>query len=310
VGRYIDHVLRRKNGCLILNPASHLKLHDNLERGYFKKIKFVIKLTYTKSEDPYSEIHTSIYGVPYHTKEEELYVKEYIKRNFGVTQEIGTPDPLMKNHVRIQQLISDMNNTRIRDPFQYTRTPVWVSPSGDSHLMDDVFYDDEGCVKALFNEGVFNKNCIPDKTNTAEALVAKFYKLDMFDEIYVHVKKNPERLNTCTYPQPRIHVYGVIHSENLSVSGTSVASLYHYPINNRIVKSMCVPMPSYMYEFMKMIWERTRYLMPIAARDIPPNHCSQQFYYRKFKGGLTKHRDVKKKKMAHPSSCLVHRLQL
>jgi hypothetical protein len=34
VGRYIDHVLRSKHGCLILNPASHLKLHDNLEGGY------------------------------------------------------------------------------------------------------------------------------------------------------------------------------------------------------------------------------------------------------------------------------------
>jgi hypothetical protein len=59
---------------------------------------------------------------------------------------------------------------------------------------------------------------------------------------------------------------------------------------------MCVPMPSYIYEFMKMIWERTRDLMPIASRDIPPNHCSQQFYYSKFKGGLNKHRDVKKTK--------------
>jgi hypothetical protein len=82
---------------------------------------------------------------------------------------------------------------------------------------------------------------------------------------------------------------------------------------------MCVPMPSYMYDFMKMTWERTRDLMPSAARDIPPNHCSQQFYYSKFKGGLDKHRDVKKKKdgtsqflpgspivtvtIAHPTLC-------
>jgi hypothetical protein len=44
-----------------------------------------------------------------------------------------------------------------------------------------------------------------------------------------------------------------------------------------------------------MIWERTRDLMPIAARHIPPNHCSQKLYYSKFKGGLNKHRDVKKK---------------
>jgi hypothetical protein len=47
---------------------------------------------------------------------------------------------------------------------------------------------------------------------------------------------------------------------------------------------------------MKMIWERTRDLMPSAARDIPPKHCSQHFYYIKFKGGLNKHRDIKKKK--------------
>jgi hypothetical protein len=63
VGRYIDHVLCSKNGCLILDPTSHLKLHNNIEGGYFTKIKFVIKLTYTKSEDPYSQIHTSIDGV-------------------------------------------------------------------------------------------------------------------------------------------------------------------------------------------------------------------------------------------------------
>jgi hypothetical protein len=117
----------------------------------------------------------------------------------------------------------------------------------------------------------------------------------MFDEIYVHFKKDQERLNASAYPQPRRRVYGVIHSENLLVSGTSVANLYHYPMNNRIAKSMCVPMPSYMYELMKMIWERTRDLMPIDARDIPQNHCSQQFYYSKFKGGLNKNRDAKKK---------------
>jgi hypothetical protein len=277
VGRYIDHVLRSKNGCLILNPASNLKLHDNLEGGYFTKIKFVIKLTYTKSEDPYSEIHTSIDGVPYHTKEEELDVKEYIKRKFGVTQEIGTPDPLMKNHVRIQQLISDMNNARIRDPFQYTRTPVWVSPSGDSHLLDDVFHDDEGCDKALFNEGVFNENCIPGKTDSAEALVAKFDKLDMFDEIYVNVKKDQERLDASAYPQPRKRVYGVIHSENLSVDGTSVANLYHYPINNRIAKSMCIPMPSYI----SMVFSnRARiYVRPLLIRAL----VLKKYCYHRFK---------------------------
>jgi hypothetical protein len=36
--------------------------------------------------------------------------------------------------------------------------------------------------------------------------------------------------------------------------------------------------------------------MPSTARDIPPNHCSQHFHYSKFKGGLNKNRDVKKKK--------------
>jgi hypothetical protein len=172
----------------------------------------------------------------------------------GVKEEISSTDPLMKNHVHIQKLISDMNNARIRDPFQYTRTTVWVSPSGESQLLDDVFHDDEEFVKALFNKGVFNKKCIPAKTDVAEVLAAKFNKLDMIDEIYVHVKKDQERLNASAYPQPRRLVYGIIHSDNFSVDGTSVANLYHYPINNRIVKSMCVPMPSYMYDFMKMIW--------------------------------------------------------
>jgi hypothetical protein len=118
--------------------------------------------------------------------------------------------------------------------------------------------------------GVFNKNCIPGKIDMAESLVTKFDKLDMFDEIYVHVKKDQEKLIASAYPEPRVRVYGVIHSGNLSVDGRSVASLYHYLINSRIAKSMCAPMPSYMYDFMKVIWERTRYLIPSAARDIPP----------------------------------------
>jgi hypothetical protein len=140
------------------------------------------------------------------------------------------------------------------------------------------------------------EKCIPNDKDTAEDLAATLDKLDMFDEIYVHVKKEQERLNAYTYPQPRRRVYGVIHSENLAVDGKSVANLYHYPINNLIAKSMCVPIPSYISDFMKMIRERTRDLMPSAARDIPPNHGSQHFYCSKFKGGLNKHRDVKKKK--------------
>jgi hypothetical protein len=277
VGRYIDYVLCSKNGCLILNPANHLKLHDNLHGGYFKEIKFIVKLTYKKSDDPFSQIYRSIDGIPYHTKKLEIEFKEYIKRTVGVKEEINSTEPLIKNHVHIQQLISDMKNARIRVPFQYTRTTVWVSPSGEHHLLNDVFHDDEECVKALFNKGVFNETCIPPKTDVAEALAAKFDKLDMFNEMYVHVKKDKERLNASAYPQRRRRVYGIIHSENFLVDDTSVANLYHYPINNRIVKSMCVPMPSYMYDFMKMIWEITRDLLSSTAIDIPPNQCSQHF---------------------------------
>jgi hypothetical protein len=82
------------------------------------------------SENPYSQIDVSIDGIPYHTKEEDVELKEYIKRTLGVSEEIGSTDPLMKNHVRIHQLILDTNNARIGEPFQYTRTTVWVSPSG------------------------------------------------------------------------------------------------------------------------------------------------------------------------------------
>jgi hypothetical protein len=75
VGIYIDHVLRIKNVCLILNPASHLRLHENLHGGYFKHIKFVVKLTYTTSDNQYSQIDASIDGIPYHTQEEEVELK-------------------------------------------------------------------------------------------------------------------------------------------------------------------------------------------------------------------------------------------
>jgi hypothetical protein len=80
--------------------------------------------------------------------------------------------------------------------------------------VDDVFRDDEECVKALFNKRVFNEKCIPAEKDMAEDLATIFDRLDMFDKIYVHVKKDQERLNASTYPQPSRRVYGVIHSEN------------------------------------------------------------------------------------------------
>jgi hypothetical protein len=293
---HMEVCLGNKHCCLILNPASNLRLHDNLQGAYFKSIKFIIKLSYKKTDNIYSKLDVNIEGIPYHTKEEEVELKEYIKRTLGVTEEINSTDSLIKNHVHIQQLISDMNNVRSRDPFQHTRKTVWVSPSGEIQLLDDVFHDDEECVKALFNKGGFKGKCMPKEKDTAEALAATLDKLYMLDKIYVHVKKDQEMLNASSYTQPRRRVYGVIHCENYAVDGTSVPNLYHYPINNRIAKSISVLMPSYIYEFMKMIWQRTRDFMPRAARDIPPNHCSQHLYYSKFKGGLNKHRDVKKKK--------------
>jgi hypothetical protein len=75
----------------------------------------------------------------------------------------------MKIHVCSQQLISDMNNARSRNPLQYTRKAVWVSPYGESQLLDDVFHDDEECVKALFNKGVFKEKIIPNEKDMAEA---------------------------------------------------------------------------------------------------------------------------------------------
>jgi hypothetical protein len=106
--------------------------------------------------------------------------------------------------------------------------------------LDDVFRDDEDCVRELFNKGVFKEKCIPNEKDTAEALAATLDQLDMFDGIYVHAKKEKERLNATTYPQPRRRIYGVIHYEIFVLDGQSVAILYHYPIKNRIEKSICV----------------------------------------------------------------------
>jgi hypothetical protein len=47
--------------------------------------------------------------------------------------------------------------------------------------LNDVFCDDEDCVKALFNKGFFKGKNIPDEKDTAEALAATLDNLDMFD---------------------------------------------------------------------------------------------------------------------------------
>jgi hypothetical protein len=170
-----------------------------------------------------------------------------------------------------------------------------VSPSEESQLLDEVFHDGDDCGESLWNGRFLKEKFLPDqKDKMPETLAATLEKLDMFDEFHVHVGKDDEKVNASTYPQPIIPIHGVVHSGNFQVDGFSVAYLYHCPLNNRITKSLCVPMLSYIYDFTKMIWERTRDLMPSEARDIPSNHCSQHFYYSIFKGGLNKHRYVKK----------------
>jgi hypothetical protein len=80
-------------------------------------------------------------GIPYHTQEEESNLQEFLKGKFDVREDTNGMDPLLEEHVRIPQLIKDMHNMRGRDPFQYSRTIEWVSPYGESQLLDEVFHD-------------------------------------------------------------------------------------------------------------------------------------------------------------------------
>jgi hypothetical protein len=74
-----------------------------------------------------------------------------------------------------------MYNMMSHDPFQYTRITVWVSPSGESQLLDEVFCDSEECVEALLNGGVFKEGCLPEEGDTPKTVAATFENLDMFD---------------------------------------------------------------------------------------------------------------------------------
>jgi hypothetical protein len=65
-----------------------------------------------------------------------------------------------------------MNNVRIHYHFQYTITNIWVSPSGETQLLDEVFRDSEECVDALWNGGVFREGCLPEEDDTPKTLAA------------------------------------------------------------------------------------------------------------------------------------------
>jgi hypothetical protein len=234
----------------------------------------VFKLTFNRSEEPFSKIDVSLEGISCHTQQEETNLQEYIKGKLDVRDDNNGMDPLLKDRVWISQLIKDMDNVRSHDHFLYRRITEWLSPSGESLLLDEVFQDSEVCVEAIWKCGVSDEKCLLDKKDeTLQTLTSRLENIDMFNEIYVHVGKEEERLSASTYP-PRKRIYGTVHSENFQLDGCSVANLYHYPINNLITKSMCVPMSTYIYDFTKMVWERTRDSMPSITRYVPPNHCS------------------------------------
>jgi hypothetical protein len=110
------------------------------------------------------------------------------------------------------QLLSDMNNVRIRDRFPFSRTNEWVYPSGESLLLDGVFRDSGSYSVALWEKEVFDDKCLPEKGDTDQLFVNRLKYCEMFDEIYVHGAVEEERLSDTTYPQSRRITYGVVHT--------------------------------------------------------------------------------------------------
>jgi hypothetical protein len=97
-----------------------------------------------------------------------------------VREDTNGMDPLLENHVQISQLINDTNNG-------------WVSTSGESQLLDEVFHDSNNCVEALWKGGVFKEKCLPDnKYEMPATLTTRLRKLDMFDDIYANVGNEEE----------------------------------------------------------------------------------------------------------------------
>jgi hypothetical protein len=92
--------------------------------------------------------------------------------------------------------------------------------------LDGVFQDREACVASLLGGAVFDEKCLPKKDDTTESLANRLENIEMFDEMYVHVGKEEERLNASTYPQLRRCTYGVVHTEKFQVGCCSVANLY------------------------------------------------------------------------------------
>jgi hypothetical protein len=177
--------------------------------------------------------------------------------------------------------------------FALSRQTEWVSPSGESILLDGVFKVRESCVSVLWEENVFDPQFLPRQGDTAESLAKSIQPYDMFDDIYVTLSSKKEQLNGTTYPQPRRITLGMVHSQGYKIDDVPVVKLFHYPVKCSISKEMCIPVPTYIYRFVKMVWERIRDLLPSPAREFPPNHCQQCFNYSDFKLCLGKHQDNK-----------------
>jgi hypothetical protein len=121
-----------KHGCLIINPASHLKLHGNLQGAYFMKISMGVKLTCDRPYAPPAHIELDLEGIPYRSLHEKTNLPEYIKKKLHYEESTKGTNPILEDRVQISQLIRNMNNGRSRYPFQFSRTTEWVSPSGES----------------------------------------------------------------------------------------------------------------------------------------------------------------------------------
>ena len=309
-GVYYDHLLRNRNGVLIMNDVNLLNLTDS-KRSYFKDITMIVAVHLPQLNKLRQKRHelthffdTSKYPIGDNPNKAAT---AYIIDKMNLQKLTSNPlkwhpdgDTIIKDYVTINHLMWCMNEAKKR---RFTSTPniycSWTSKENDSYKLEGIFDGLEEYVEQFIYQSIPLEVITPpilEKNVHIDAekhnLMNRLGNSPYLDNLISSSNNIPIRLNLTAQKQPRRCTYSVIMRDknDPTIPNTlCLAKTRDIGLNEKEQPSN--PMTNIKFEFMHYVWEACTPNLSLLSRTIPPTHGQELMYFGVFPATMGWHKD-------------------
>ena len=315
-GVYYDHLLRNRNGVLIMNDFKLLHLTDP-QRSYFKEITMIVAVHLPQLNKQRQKRHelnyffdTSKYPIGDNPNKAAT---AYVIDKMNLQKITSNPlkwhpdgDTKIKDYITINHLMWCMQEAKKR---RITSTPniycSWTSKENDSYKLEGIFDGLEEYVKQFIFRSipldVITPPTLETKGKIKRSVHIKAQKHELMDRLgkslyldnLISTSNNiPIRLNLTSQKQPRRRTYSVIMPDknDPTIPNTlCLAKTRDIGLNEKEQPSN--PMTNIKFEFMHYVWEACTPHLSLPSRTIPPTHGQELMYYGVFPATMGWHKD-------------------